>query len=91
MIGIIDDKDVTRFTDILIWHRDIGAFRIMSAGEGYYLYLCDSDLIREDSWYGSETKTQYMRYDSKDNSFLIVNEEGKPQKFELTAFKRGTR
>lgn len=91
LIGIIDDKDVTRFTDILIWHRDIGAFRIMSAGEGYYLYLCDFDLIREDSWYGSETKTQYMRYDSKDNSFLIVNEEGKPKKFELTGFKRGTR
>ena len=33
LIGIIDDSDETRFTDIYIWHRDIGAFRIMSGGE----------------------------------------------------------
>ena len=63
----------------------------MSAGEGYYMYLCDSDIIREDSWYGSHTKTNYMRYDSKDNSFLIVDGGSKPKKVELTGFKRGTR
>ncbi|MBP5311206.1 MAG: hypothetical protein ILN61_00905 [Lachnospiraceae bacterium] len=91
LIGIIDDSDETKFTDIYIWHRDIGAFRIMSAGEGYYMYLCDSDIIREDSWYGSQTKTNYMRYDSKDNSFLIVDGGSKPKKVELTRFKRGTR
>lgn len=91
LIGIIDDSDETKFTDIYIWHRDIGAFRIMSGGEGYYMYLCDSDIIREDSWYGSATKTQYMRYDSKDNSFLIVDGGSKPEKCELTSFRSGAR
>ena len=91
LIGIIDDSDETKFTDICIWHRDFGAFRVMSTGEGYYMYLCDSNIIREDSWYGSQTKTRYMRYESKDNSFEIVDGAGKPLKVELTSFKSGAR
>ncbi len=58
----------------------------MSAGEGYYLYLCTDNVIREDSWYGSKTKINYMTYVSKDNAFHHVEAGGKPGKYELTPF-----
>ena len=86
LIGIIDDSEETRFTDLYIWHRDFGAFRSLNCGDGYYMYLDDDNVIRMDSWYGSATKTEYMIYDSDDNSFLIVDGGGKPGKYELTEF-----
>ncbi len=86
LIGLIDDSEETKFTDIYIWHSDIGSFRIISAGEGYYVYLCPDNVIREDSWYGSKTKINYMTYVSKDNAFLHVEAGGKPEKFELIPF-----
>lgn len=88
LIGIIDDAPETKFTDIVIWHRDFGAMRVLSTGDGYYMYLCDDNVIKEDSWYGSQTKTQYMVYDSKENAFPIVDGGGMPKKFELTEFER---
>lgn len=60
LIGLIDDSEETKFTDIYIWHSDIGSFRIMSAGEGYYMYLCPDNVIREDSWYGSKVGGEDM-------------------------------
>ena len=86
LIGIIDDAPETKFTDIIIWHRDFGPMKVFSVGDGYYMYLCDGNVIKEDMWYGSETKVQYMVYDSKDNSFPIVDGGGIPKKFELTEF-----
>jgi hypothetical protein len=86
LIGLMDDSEETKFTDIYIWHSDRGSFRIMSTGEGYYMYLCPDNVIREDSWYGSQTKVNYMTYDSKNNAFLHVDGGGKPGKYELTPF-----
>ena len=86
LIGLMDDSEVTKLTDIYIWHRDIGSFRIMTGGEGYYMYLCEGNVVRVDSWYGSETKTEYMTYDSSDNSFLIIEGPAEPLKIELTEF-----
>lgn len=87
LIGIIDDSTETKFTDVYIWHRDVGAFRILNGGEGYYIYLCGG-VVRVDSWYGSETKTEYMKYDSENNSFLHItsDEPVHPGKYELTPF-----
>ena len=87
LVGIIDDSAETKFTDIVILHRDFGPFRSFSTGEGYYMYLCDDNVIRMDSWYGSQTETRYMEYNSEENSFPIVDGGSKPQKCELTPFE----
>lgn len=87
LIGVIDDSDVTKFIDVFIWHSDVGAFRIFHSGDDFYLYLCDDNILREDSWYGSKTtKTRYLKYQPENNSFLVVNEGSDPRKCELTAF-----
>ena len=84
LIGIIDDSKETRFTDICIWHWDFGANRSFYTGDGYYFYLCDNGLIKEESWRGSETEIRYMKYDGSENSFPIVDTTGTPGKYELT-------
>ena len=86
LIGIIDDSEETKFTDLYICHSDFGAFRSLNCGEGYYMYLCDEDVIKMDSWYGSQTKVDYMVYDPEGDAFLIVDGGSKPGHFELTEF-----
>ena len=86
LIGIIDDSNETKFTDVIIWHKDFGAHRSLNTGDGYYIYLCDDNVLRMDSWYGSETNISYMIYNSENNSFLNVDGGSKPQKVELTEF-----
>ena len=86
LIGIIDDSPATKFTDLIIYHRDFGPTRSFRAGDGYYFYLCAGNIIKMDSWYGSQTKTDYMQYDSKENSFPIVDSAPTPLKVELTPF-----
>ncbi len=85
-IGIIDDSSETKFTDLIIYHNDFGPHRSFAAGNEYYLYICDGSTIRNDYWYGSETRSQYMKYDSENNSFPEVDGGSKPQKIELTEF-----
>ena len=86
LIGIMDGAEETKFTNLIIKHRDLGPTQSFSTGEGYYMYLCDDNIIRMDSWYGSETRTEYMEYDSKNNSFPVIDGESKPKKVELTGF-----
>ena len=87
LIGIIDDSSETKFTDIIIYHNDFGPKRVFSDGDGYYIYLCDNNIIRYDSWYGSETKTEYMKYNSDDNSWPIIDTKALARKVELTPFE----
>ena len=84
LIGINDGAEETKFTDLIIWHKDFGAFRSFCASEDYYIYICDNNIVRMDMWYGSQTKSEYMEYDSSNNSFPVVDGGGKPGKFELT-------
>jgi hypothetical protein len=86
LIGFMDDENETRFIDVFVWHSDIGAFRILHAGDGYYIYLCENNILRVDKWYGSKTLTDYMKYQPGNNSFLKVNETAAPLKCGLTAF-----
>ncbi|MBR3269424.1 MAG: membrane lipoprotein lipid attachment site-containing protein [Oscillospiraceae bacterium] len=86
LIGLMDDSAETKIIDVFIWHSDRGAFRILHGGEGYYIYLCEQNVLRMDSWRGAATDTKYMKYDSKNNSFTELSEEAVPQKLELTAF-----
>lgn len=87
MIGMNDGSAETKFLDVYVWHSDLGAFQILTGGDGYYIYLCGNNVIRMDTWYGSETKTEFMKFDSSNNAFLIVDEQGFPRKVELTPFK----
>ena len=86
LIGFNDGSNVTKFTDVYIWHSRLGAFRIMASGGGYYVYLCDDNILREDYWYGSQTKTQYLDFNSKNDSFLVVDGGSIPKRSELTEF-----
>ena len=88
LIGLIDGGSYTKFTSIIVYHSDLGPYCLLSGGGGYYYYLCASNVIRGDSWRGSETETRYMTFNSKSNSFTIIDGEGKymPMKWELTEF-----
>ena len=88
MIGLIDDKPETRFTEIYIWHFDMGARRTWSTGDGHYMYLCEDNIVRCDSWKGSEV-SEYMKYNGENNAmtYVQVSPEPTPQKIELTPFK----
>ena len=83
LIGIIDDAKETKFCDLIIYHKDLGPTRSFSCGDGYYFYLCAGNVIKMDSWYGSETKTEYMKYDSSGNSFPVIDSTAMPKKFDL--------
>ena len=85
LIGYADDKKETRFTELYIWHSDFGVRRTFTCGDGHYMYLCDNGLIKSDTYSGSGT--EYMKYDSAINGMHVLeNEQGTPQKVELTPF-----
>ena len=89
LIGFNDGSTATKFTDLLVWHSDFGAYKLLGGGEGYYIYLCAGNVIAMDSWYGSQTQRKFMKWDSKSNSFPVIDGEGKylPKKWELTKFE----
>jgi len=84
LIGIIDDSPSTKFTNVVVCHSDLGPYSLLSAGNGSYISLCYDGVIFMDSWNGD----QFMRWDQKNNSFTIIEGEGKylPMKWELTEF-----
>ena len=89
LIGFIDDGAYTRFTNVVVFQTGVGSFSKLSGGNGYYIHLCASNVLRVDLLYGSKTEMKYMTYNSKDASFPIVDGEGKymPMKWELTPFE----
>ena len=88
LIGLIDDGNVTKFTNVVVRHSDLGDYCLLSGTNGYYIYLCGSNVLRVDSWYGSQTEMRYMQFNSKNNAFTVIDGEGKflPMKWELTEF-----
>ena len=86
LIGVIDDSPETKFIDLFIWHTDVGAFRIFHSGDDYYMYLCENNIIRMDSWHGSTPEIRYMKFNRENNSFTVLDETATPQKCELTPF-----
>ena len=84
LIGIVDDSEATKFMELCIWHNDFGAYNPMTNGNGYYFYLCEDGIIRNDTWYGSKTKTEYMKYDSEENSWPIIEPETPPKPLKCT-------
>lgn len=88
LIGLISDGTYTKFTNVVVYHSDLGPYCLLSGGNGYYIYLCAGNVLRVDSWYGSQTKSEYMKWNSKVNAFNVIEGEGKymPMKWELTEF-----
>lgn len=88
LIGIIDDENRTKFTNVVVRHGDLGPYCLISGTNGYYTYLCADNVLMTESWYGSKTEKTYKRWDSKKNAFTIIEGEGKylPMKWELTEF-----
>ena len=88
LVGFNDGSTATKFTDVLVWHSDFGAYKLLGGGSGYYIYLCAGNVLAVDSWYGSQTERTFMTWNSKTNSFPHVDGEGKylPMKWDLTEF-----
>ena len=88
LIGLIDNGIETRFTSVVVRHRDLGPYCLLSAGGGNYIYLCADNVLKMDSTFGSSGKNDYLKWNSRSNSFSKVEGEGKylPLKWELTAF-----
>ena len=88
LIGMIDEGDYTKFTNVIAYHRGLGPDCLLTGSQGYYVYLCASGVLRYDSWLGSETQKDYMKFNSNDLSFTLIDGEGKylPMKWELTEF-----
>lgn len=59
-IGYVDDEPETRFLYLYYYHPDFGV-KSWSGIEGYYLYLCDGNIIRNDWDYpGGKVQSDYM-------------------------------
>ncbi|MCR5804869.1 MAG: hypothetical protein K6G47_11465 [Clostridia bacterium] len=88
LIGFNSAGGITKFTNVVVRHSDLGPYSLLGGSNGYYIYLCNDDVLRVDSWYGDETKVEYMKFDSKSNSFEAVNGAGKysPKQWKLTEF-----
>lgn len=88
LIGIIDDGSCTKFTNVVVSHSDLGPYSLLNGSGGYYIYLCSGNVLELDRWYGSETKKEFMKFQSKNNSFEVLEGDGKylPMKWELTEF-----
>ena len=82
LIGYADDKDETRFTELYIYHPDLerAVHSFSNCGDGYYLYLCEGNIIKLDSWYGSETKTDYMTMNKDPTAGFPIGEYTDPPK-----------
>ena len=88
LVGLIEPSGATKFTDVIVYHTDLGEYDLLSGCDGYYIYLCNGNVLRVDSWYGSQTEISYMTYDSSDSTFTYVTEGNyAPMRFELTPFE----
>ncbi|MBQ5330359.1 MAG: hypothetical protein J6F31_03805 [Oscillospiraceae bacterium] len=94
LVGFDDGGD-TKFTDIYIYHPDLKDHVVNSfhaAGEGYYIYLCEGDVIRNDWEYPGqkEPKSDYMKLNKDPVSGWPIqtydSDPPKPVKCELTTF-----
>lgn len=88
LVGFNDGSNTTKFTDVIVWRRGVGAYKVLGGSGGYYVYLCAGNVIKEESWYGSATESTYMTWDSKKGVFTVIDGEGKylPKKWNLTGF-----
>ena len=88
LIGFNDGSTATKFTDVIVFSFGTGPNRLMNGTNGYYIYLCSSNVLCNDSWYGSQTKRDFMKWDGKNSYFTVIDGEGKylPMKWELTEF-----
>ena len=88
LIGFNDGSNVTKFTDVIVWKTISGPDQVLSGTNGYYTYLCASNVVCHDSWYGSNTERNFMTWDGKGCVFTYIDGEGKylPMKWELTSF-----
>lgn len=87
LVGLMDGSEETKFTNLYVWHSDFGAINNMSTDDENFMYLYDNNVIRMDTTIGKTTRSEFMEYDHKSNSYHIVDPvEGKPGKYTLTAF-----
>ncbi|MBR2524691.1 MAG: hypothetical protein IKE53_09700 [Clostridiales bacterium] len=88
LIGIIDGSNQTKITDVYVNRGDLGAYDVLHGSEGDYIYLCTGNILRVDSSYGNTTESEFLKYNSKDYSFTVVDGNmAAPKTVELTPFE----
>ena len=89
------EGDITRFVSLYIWHTDFGAFRMYDSSNAdpedeaeHCMFLCDGNIIRDDSYKEYEGKERYMMFNGEENCMTLLDATAAaPQKWELTPFK----
>ncbi|MBQ9208985.1 MAG: hypothetical protein IJ149_05310 [Oscillospiraceae bacterium] len=96
LIGFNDGDDITRFLEIYIYHPDLGdhVYRSFNAaGEGYYIYLCEGNVVRLDWEYPGrdEPQSDYMKLNKDVTSGWPIqqydSDPPKPQKCDVITFE----
>ena len=87
------EGDATRFVSLYIWSTDFGAICMCDSSnadpedEAECMYLCEDNIIRDDSYKKYEGKERYMKHNGENNSMTILEDvTATPQKWELTPF-----
>ena len=88
LIGLIDDGPSTKFTNVIVFHSDLGPYSLLTGSSRSYISLCYDNVIVMGDGSSSYDQPTYMRWNHKDNAFNVIDGEGKflPTKWELTPF-----
>ena len=89
LIGLIDDEDCTKFTNVIVFHTDLGPYSLLTGSSTNYIYLCYDNVIEMDGAGERYNEPTFMKWNHKDNSFTVIDGEGKflPMKWDLTPFE----
>ena len=88
LIGLIDDGPSTKFTNVIVFHSDLGPYSLLTGSSRGYISLCYDNVIVMGDGTSAHDQITYMRWNHKDNAFNVIDGEGKflPTKWELTPF-----
>ena len=86
LIGYNSGGAVTKFIHIVVKHSDFGAYSLLSGGNGGYYYLCEDGVLKEESWRGDEMVIKYLKFESRSNSFAVLDDTYTPKSWKLTTF-----
>lgn len=89
LIGFNDTATYTKFTDVIVWHSDLGASQLLGGTNGKYIGLCASNVLSVNTYGSIKDQVEYMKWNHKSNAFDVIDGEGKylPMKWELTPFE----
>ena len=86
LVGYDNGTKPTVFTDLYIWHPDVGSFRILNVDDGMALYLCTDKTIKMVDGEGTSEEIRYFKYIKEDHALENLQSGGEPMMVNLTYF-----